>query len=312
MELTKVKCPESKYSIKCPYSMIGEFYIVHNTANDASAMSEVSYMLGNSNYVSFNYAIDDFRIVQGIEENRNTWNCGDGTNGNGNRHGISIEICYSKSGGDRFNKAEILAAEFIAKGLQEKGWGIDRVKKHQDFNGKYCPHKTLDLGWERFLNLISSKMSIITPTPIPQPTPITPTPVSYDRYRISKQGVNFRSGASLNSKVIKTLPLGHEFNVYAIVDGFLKTDGGYIKVGYADKISSANVPQPVKPVVNTNSKWTHRYKTNATLNVHSTPSLGNVVKLYKQGTIFDIYEEKNGFGHSPSGWIKLSYCTKIW
>jgi N-acetylmuramoyl-L-alanine amidase CwlA len=313
MELTKVKCPESKYSIKCPYEMTAEIYIVHNTANDASAMSEVSYMLGNSNTVSFHYAIDDYRIVQGIDENRNTWNCGDGTNGNGNRHGISIEICYSKSGGDKFTLAENLAAEFIAKGLQEKGWGIDRVKKHQDFNGKYCPHRTLDLGWQRFLDLLSSKISIITPTPIPQPAPVIPTPVAYDRYKTNKQGVNFRSGASLNSGVIKALPLGYEFNVYAIENGFYRTDGGYIKVGYAEKISSANIPQPVvKPVVNTNKKWTHRYRTNATINVHSTPTDGNVIKLYKQGTIFDTYEEKNGFGHSPSGWIKLSFCTKIW
>ena len=38
--------------------------------------------------------------------------------------------------------------------LKEKGWGIERVSKHQDYSGKYCPHKTLDLGWERFLNLI--------------------------------------------------------------------------------------------------------------------------------------------------------------
>lgn len=37
MQITKVKCPESKYSIKCPYSMNPEFVIVHNTYNDASA-----------------------------------------------------------------------------------------------------------------------------------------------------------------------------------------------------------------------------------------------------------------------------------
>lgn len=53
-----------------------------------------------------------------------------------------------------FNKAENLAAKFIAYLLKQKNWGIDRVSKHQDYSGKYCPHKTLDLGWERFLNLI--------------------------------------------------------------------------------------------------------------------------------------------------------------
>lgn len=82
----------------------------------------------------------------------------DGVHGNGNRCGIAVEICYSKSGGTRFNKAEQLAAEFIAHKLKEKGWGIERVKKHQDFNGKYCPHRTLDLGWQRFLRMIEDAM----------------------------------------------------------------------------------------------------------------------------------------------------------
>lgn len=144
----------SKYSIKCPYEMNAEFIVVHNTANDASANNEISYMKSNNNKVSYHYAVDDVEIVQGIPENRNAWHAGDGGSGQGNRKGIAIEICYSKSGGDRFDKAEENAAEFIASKLKEKGWGIDKVKKHQDFANKYCPHRTLDLGWERFLNKI--------------------------------------------------------------------------------------------------------------------------------------------------------------
>ncbi len=149
----------SKYSIKCPYSMALEFIVVHNTANDASAANEVAYMIRNNNQVSFHYAIDDKEIVQGIPENRNAWHAGDGGNGRGNRKGLSIEICYSKSGGQRFIEAEKLAAKFIAYKLKEKGWGIDRVKKHQDFSGKYCPHRTLDMGWQRFLDMVQKELS---------------------------------------------------------------------------------------------------------------------------------------------------------
>lgn len=32
--------------------------------------------------------------------------------------------------------------------------------KHQDFSGKYCPHRTLDLGWERFLNKIRTYLGV--------------------------------------------------------------------------------------------------------------------------------------------------------
>ena len=148
-----------KYSLKCPYSMTPKYIIVHNTANDASAANEIAYMIRNDNEVSFHYAVDDKEIVQGVPENRNTWNCGDGSGVNaGNRNGIAVEICYSKSGGDRFTAAEQLAAKFIASKLKEYGWGIDKVKKHQDFNGKYCPHRTLDLGWQRFLNMINTEL----------------------------------------------------------------------------------------------------------------------------------------------------------
>ena len=156
MQITKMLVPENKYNIKCPYEMTPEFIVIHNTANDASAMAEISYMIGNNNKVSYHCAIDNTRIVQGVPFNRNTWNAGDGGNGNGNRKGISLEICYSKSGGDDFEEAEKLAAEYTAYLLKQYDWGIDKVKKHQDFANKYCPHRTLDLGWQRFLDMVSS------------------------------------------------------------------------------------------------------------------------------------------------------------
>lgn len=159
MKVVQNLVPANKYSIKCPYSMDAEFIVVHNTANDASARSEVQYMIRNNNEVSFHYAIDDKEIVQGIPENRNAWHAGDGGKGKGNRKGLSVEICYSKSGGQRFIQAEKLAAKFIASKLKENNWGIDKVKKHQDFSGKYCPHRTLDMGWQRFLNMIEVELN---------------------------------------------------------------------------------------------------------------------------------------------------------
>lgn len=145
--------------------MIAEFIVVHNTYNDASAANEIAYMIRNDNQVSFHYAIDDKEIIQGVPENRNTWNAGDGGTGNGNRKGLSIEICYSKSGGNKFIAAEKLAAKFIAFKLKEKGWGIDKVKKHQDFSGKYCPHRTLDMGWTRFINLVKGELDLLNKPP---------------------------------------------------------------------------------------------------------------------------------------------------
>ena len=149
---------KSKYTIKCPYPMTPEFVVVHNTANDASAANEIAYMRRNSNQVSFHYAVDDKEIVQGIEETRNAWHAGDGGNGKGNRKGIAIEICYSKSGGAKFETAEKNAAELAASLLKKYGWDISHLKKHQDFNGKYCPHRTLDCGCDRFVQMVQGYM----------------------------------------------------------------------------------------------------------------------------------------------------------
>lgn len=158
VNIIKQLVPESKYGIKCPYKMTPTRIVVHNTANDATARNEIAYMTNNNNETSFHYAVDDKEIVQGLPLDRNGWHASDG-NGKGNREGIAIEICYSKSGGDRFIKAEQNAVDLIVYLLKKYNWGIDRVTKHQDYgNHKYCPHRTLDLGWDRFLNMIKAKL----------------------------------------------------------------------------------------------------------------------------------------------------------
>ncbi len=156
MQITNVICPESKYSTKCPDVTEKDGISIHNTYNDASAMSEVSYMIGRPEKVSFHAAVDNYRIVTGLPFDRSCYASGDGRRGKGNAHKINIEICYSKSGGEQFEEAEKLAAEYTAYLLKQYGWGIDRVKKHQDFANKYCPHRTLDMGWQRFLDMVSS------------------------------------------------------------------------------------------------------------------------------------------------------------
>ena len=159
MNITQNLVSKDKYNIKCPYPMTPTRIVVHNTANDASARNEIAYMISNNQEVSFHYAVDDKEVVQGIPEDRNAWHSGDGEYGKGNREGVAIEICYSKSGGDRFIQAEKNAVELIVSLLKKYNWGVDKVTKHQDYNGKYCPHRTLDMGWDRFTKMIEAKMN---------------------------------------------------------------------------------------------------------------------------------------------------------
>ena len=159
MALIQSLVDSSKYGVKCPYTMSPIGICVHNTANDAPAKNEVSYMKSNNNQVSFHIAIDDVEAIQCIPFNRNAWAAGDGGSGTGNRKYIHVEICYSKSGGPKFVNAEKRAAKEIAALLKQFGWTISNVKKHQDFSGKYCPHRTLDTGWQRFLNMVQAELN---------------------------------------------------------------------------------------------------------------------------------------------------------
>lgn len=161
VNIRKMLVSELKWDIKCPYQMVPKYIVVHNTANDASANNEINYMITNNSEVSFHFAVDDIEIVQGINEDRNSWHCGDGANGKGNRNGISIEICYSKTGGQRFDKAELNACELISMLMQKYDIPLSNVKRHYDFapDHKYCPHRTMDYGWDRFLDMINNLMS---------------------------------------------------------------------------------------------------------------------------------------------------------
>lgn len=209
VNIRKVECPSDQIKIKCPYTMSPTRIVIHNTANDASAEREISYMHNNDKETSFHFAVDDKEAVQGIELNRNAWHATDGANGKGNREGIAIEICYSKSGGELWLKAVENAAELTAKLLKDYGWGIDRVTKHADYTNKHCPHRILDeYGWDNFLNLVKSKMSAgATPAPAPS-TPklgINTAVMEWqkaamaDGYKFPKYGADGKWGAECES-----------------------------------------------------------------------------------------------------------------
>ena len=157
----------SKYETQCPYPMTPEYITVHNTANDASAYNEIAYMKRNS-YNSYHFAVDDIEARQGLPLDRNNFSCGDGANGTGNRKSIAIEICYSKSGGARYVQAEENCVQLVAYLLKKYGLGVDRVMKHQDWSGKYCPHRILaENRWESFKDRVRQAMG---GTPSPQPS----------------------------------------------------------------------------------------------------------------------------------------------
>lgn len=155
----------SKYNIKCPYSMTPKYVVVHDTANSAPAKNEISYMISNGNEVSFHVAVDEKEAIQGIPFNRNSWSCGDGGKGQGNRYGISVEICRpTNSDRTLYDKSEENAVYVCARLLYKFGLGINNLKQHHDFasNGKNCPAVIRNEGrWESFKSRVNSVLVAI-------------------------------------------------------------------------------------------------------------------------------------------------------
>ena len=177
-KIVKNYVSSGKYSLKCPYKMTPKYITVHNTDNDASAENEIAYMRRNNLQTSFHVAIDDKEVIYAVPFDRNAWHAGDGGRGKGNRQSIGVEICYSASGGKRFDEAEKNAAKWIAKELKSRNWGIDRVKRHKDWSGKNCPKRTMARGWQRFLDMIKSEMQGV----VISPKPVKPKDLEIDGY----------------------------------------------------------------------------------------------------------------------------------
>lgn len=148
---------EDRYPIKASYEMEPEYVTIHNTANNASAAGEIEYMVSNDQYVSYHWAVDDIEAIQAIPHDRNAWHCGDGEDGVGNLKSIGIEICHSLDPENpHYPQSEENGAKLAAIVLHEAGLGLDAIRKHEDWSGKYCPHRILDNGdWENFKERIA-------------------------------------------------------------------------------------------------------------------------------------------------------------
>ena len=79
--------------------------------------------------------------------------------------------------------------------LKKYGWGIDKVTKHRDYDGKYCPHRTLDRGWQRFLSMVKRYME---PAKKPAASKFTP----YLIRKNCRDALNIRKGPSTNYGIL--------------------------------------------------------------------------------------------------------------
>lgn len=295
----------SKYPIKAPYSMVPTHITIHNTYNDAPAANEIAYMIRNENKVSFHIAVDDVEAIQGIPFDRSAWHCGDG-NGDGNRKSIGVEICYSKSGGDRYYKAEANAAVIVAQLIKQFNIPISNVVQHANWSKKDCPHRMRAEGrWEGF---VSSVKNVDGP-PVTQPTPPPTSPgVPQPGGRtgvvtIVCNELNMRKGPSTDYQVVGVLKKGKSFIAYGQVNGWYNLGGEQWVSGGSSYVSyqADAPPAPSKP------SRIGVATTKVNLNVRKGPGTNyGVVRTIPKNESWNVYEKQGGWLKVHDGWISGS------
>jgi hypothetical protein len=135
------------------------FWVQHETANsnvgaDAAMHNRWLQNGADGSQVSFHFCVDDHQIYQMIPVDEVTWQAADG-GGPGNMSGVSCEACVNADGNETVMRRN---AEALAAGLMGAlGLGIDRCKRHYDFNAAdpnrhYCPQHMMTSGyWPLFV-----------------------------------------------------------------------------------------------------------------------------------------------------------------
>lgn len=139
-----------------------EYIVVHYTANKGdTAKNNADYFAREDVGASANYFVDETEIWQSVADTDTAWHCGGARQSNQggafygqcqNSNSIGVEICMNdKSGAVRQGSIET-AAELVRYLMQRYNVPIDRVIRHYDVTGKYCPGPMVDDStlWEFF------------------------------------------------------------------------------------------------------------------------------------------------------------------
>ena len=133
--------------------------VIHETDNPArgaGARQHARAMANGNLDGTVHYYVDDSEIYQTLRHSDGGYSIGRnygysavGGRAN-NKNVLSVEICVNPD--SDYERARLNAVWLVKKLLKEYGWGVDRVIRHYDAKGKYCPRRMMDQPelWEDF------------------------------------------------------------------------------------------------------------------------------------------------------------------
>jgi N-acetylmuramoyl-L-alanine amidase CwlA len=281
------------------------FIVLHYVGQKSTAINNGIHFKDVDHQASAHYFVDEINCVQVVEDKNVSWHCG--TTGIykhaicRNSNSIGIEMCCNRdANGNLFIEQLTIdnTIELIKELMVKYNIPVENIVRHYDVTGKLCPAPYVnEQNWAEFKSkLIDQKV-----VPIEQ---IKSLFQSYQVQVTATPNLRKREQPNTNSKILGNYPTN---SIVTIVDKYNNwgkdLNGTWICLDYT---------RPYTTFIELQKRWYARYKTKNKMNVRTNPDINSkILKVYPIGINFDIYEEINGWGHSPSGWIYLPYCIKL-
>lgn len=125
-----------------------EYIVIHYTSNQGdTAKNNADYFAREKVGASAHYFCDENEIRQSVKDTDTAWHCGAKTYRHPecrNANSIGVEICMNDKTGAVRQGSIATAAELVRYLMQRYSVPIDRVIRHYDVTGKYCPGPMVD------------------------------------------------------------------------------------------------------------------------------------------------------------------------
>jgi len=185
----------SNYNFSSRNGQSIKYIVMHFTGNqNDTALGNANYFGGGNRNASAHYFVDNDNIVQVVEDDNASWNCGDGNGEYGitNQNSIGIEMCGNN--GNISTSTETNTIELVKYLMNKYSISSDRVVRHYDASRKICPSPWSANNWSKwndFKNKLTgnnniSEPSYVTQNPQNKPTSKTKVNVTYQTYTNSK------------------------------------------------------------------------------------------------------------------------------
>lgn len=275
-----------------------KYIVIHETDNfskGAGARKHAQAQAAGHLSISAHYYVGSDGVYQATKHEDGTYSVGKKYDSHpvadaDNRNTISVEICVNSDGD--YKKARANAIELTKSLIQSTGIPADRVIRHYDATGKYCPRKMMDDPslWEDFKAQIQKNDLPIQPGTL------------HGRVNTDRDPLLIRE--TPNGKKISSIPQGAEVEI-------LEQGNEWHKVRYGEITGYSAVRY-----ISINGETYVAECTGDGVRVRRTPDFGdNVIRLLNKGNLFDVLGTVGTWTHisveGKEGYIYSDYVKRV-